>query len=155
MRTLHLGPTARRVVRFAAGLVNPLTLLVAGRRWMPIVGVLIHRGRASGRVYSTPLGMRHLGDSFVMPLTFSESAAWYRNIRATGWGVVRYMGREYTLVSPEVIDYAAAAPAFPRYELLQFRIIGINEYLRMRQAPSGWSPRSSLIGASGAKGAES
>ncbi|HUE68680.1 MAG TPA: hypothetical protein VMP38_10890 [Candidatus Acidoferrum sp.] len=155
MRTLHLGPTARRVVRFAAGLVNPLTLLVAGRRWMPIVGVLIHRGRASGRVYSTPLGMRHLGDSFVMPLTFSESAAWYRNLRATGWGVVRYMGREYTLVSPEVIDYAAAAPAFPRYELLQFRIIGINEYLRMRQAPSGWSPRSSLIGASGAKGAES
>ena len=155
MRTLHLGPTARRVVRFAAGLVNPLTLLVAGRRWMPIVGVLIHRGRASGRVYSTPLGMRHLGDSFVMPLTFSESAAWYRNIRATGWGVVRYMGREYTLVSPEVIDYAAAAAAFPRYELLQFRLIGINEYLRMRQAPSGWSPRSSLIGASGAKGAES
>jgi deazaflavin-dependent oxidoreductase (nitroreductase family) len=140
MRTLHLGPTARRAVRFAAGLINPLTLLVAGRRWMPIVGVLIHRGRASGRVYSTPLGMRHLGDSFVMPLTFSESAAWYRNIRAAGWGVVRYMGREYTLVSPEVIDYAAAAPAFPRYELLQFRLIGINEYLRMRQAPSGWSP---------------
>jgi deazaflavin-dependent oxidoreductase (nitroreductase family) len=140
MRTLHLGPTARRVVRFAAGLINPLTLLVAGRRWMPIVGVLVHRGRTSGRMYSTPLGMRHLGDSFVMPLTFSESAAWYRNIRAAGWAVVRYMGREYTLVSPEVIDYAAAAPAFPRYELLQFRLLGINEYLRMRQAPSGWSP---------------
>jgi deazaflavin-dependent oxidoreductase (nitroreductase family) len=137
MRTLRLGPTARRVVRFAARLINPLTLLVAGRRWMPIVGVLVHRGRTSGRMYSTPLGMRHLGDSFVMPLTFSESAAWYRNIRAAGWAVVRYMGREYTLVSPEVIDYAAAAPAFARYELLQFRLIGINEYLRMRQAPSG------------------
>ncbi len=140
MRTLHLGSTARRVVRFAAGLINPLTLLVAGRRWMPIVGVLVHRGRTSGRMYSTPLGMRHLGDSFVMPLTFSESAGWYRNILAAGWGVVRYMGREYTLVSPEVIDYASAAPAFPRYELLQFRLVGINEYLRMRQAPSGWSP---------------
>jgi deazaflavin-dependent oxidoreductase (nitroreductase family) len=140
MRTLHLGPTARRAVRLTAGLINPLTLLVAGRRWMPIVGVLVHRGRTSGRTYSTPLGMRHLGDTFVMPLTFSESAAWYRNIRAAGWAVVRYMGREYTLVSPEVIDYAAAAPAFPRYELLQFRLVGINEYLRMRQAPSGWSP---------------
>jgi deazaflavin-dependent oxidoreductase (nitroreductase family) len=140
MRTLHLGATARRVVRFAAGLINPLTLLVAGRRWMPIVGVLVHQGRTSGRIYSTPLGMRHLGDSFVMPLTFSESAAWYRNITAAGWGVVRYMGRQYTVVSPEVIDYAAAAPAFPRYELLQFRLVGINEYLRMRRAPSGWSP---------------
>jgi deazaflavin-dependent oxidoreductase (nitroreductase family) len=140
MRTLHLGPTARRVVRFGARLINPLTLLVAGRRWMPIVGVLVHRGRTTGRLYSTPLGMRRLGDSFVMPLTFSEGAAWYRNVRAAGWGAVRYMGREYTLVSPEVIDYAAAAPAFPRYELLQFRLVGINEYLRMRQAPSGWSP---------------
>ncbi|HEV2476445.1 MAG TPA: nitroreductase [Candidatus Dormibacteraeota bacterium] len=140
MRTLHLGPTARRVVRFAARLINPLTLLVAGRRWMPIVGVLVHPGRTSGRLYSTPLGMRHLGDSFVMPLTFSEGAAWYRNVRAAGWGAVRYMGRQYTLVSPEVIDYATAAPAFPRYELLQFRLVGINEYLRMRQAPSGWSP---------------
>jgi deazaflavin-dependent oxidoreductase (nitroreductase family) len=140
MRTLRLGPTARRLVRFAARLINPLTLLVAGRRWMPIVGVLVHRGHNSGRLYSTPLGMRHLGDSFVMPLTFSESAAWYRNVRAAGWCVVRYRGREYTLVSPEVIDYAAAAPAFPHYELLQFRVVGINEYLRMRQAPSGWSP---------------
>ena len=140
MRTLHLGPTARSVVRFAAGLINPLTLLVAGRRWMPIVGVLGHQGRVSGRMYHSPLGMRHLGDSFVMPLTFGESAAWYRNIRAAGWCVVRYMGRDYTLVRPEVIDYAAAAPAFPRYELLQFRLVGINEYLRMRQAPSGWSP---------------
>jgi deazaflavin-dependent oxidoreductase (nitroreductase family) len=140
MRTLHLGPTARRVVRFGARLINPLTLLVAGRRWMPIVGVLVHRGRTTGRLYSTPLGMRRLGDSFVMPLTFSEGAAWYRNVRAAGWGAVRYMGREYTLVNPEVIDYAAAAPAFPRYELLQFRLVGINEYVRMRQAPSGWSP---------------
>ena len=140
MRTLHLGPTARRIVRFAARLINPLTLLVAGRRWMPIVGVLIHTGRRTGRAFSTPLGMRHHGDTFVMPLTFSESAAWYRNVRAAGSAVVRYMGHEYTLVDPEVIDYAEAAPAFPRYELLQFRLVGINEYLRMRQARSGSSP---------------
>jgi hypothetical protein len=140
MRTLHLGPTARRAIRFAAGLINPLTLLVAGRRWMPIVGVLIHQGRISRRTYSTPLGMRRLGDAFFMPLTFSTNAAWYRNVRAAGWCVVRYMGREYNLVSPEVVDYATAAPAFPRYELLQFRLVGINEYLRMRAAPSGWSP---------------
>jgi hypothetical protein len=26
-------------------------------------------------------------------------------------------------------------------ELLQFRLVGINEYLRLRLAPSGWSPR--------------
>ena len=138
-RSINLGPRARRVVRFFARFINPLTLLIAGRRWMPIVGVIRHRGRKSGRIYATPLGMRPLGDSFVMPRTFSDNAAWYLNVRAAGWCVVRYRGHDYTLIEPEVIDYAAAAPAFPRYELLQFRLVGIAEYLRMRQAPAGWS----------------
>jgi EmrB/QacA subfamily drug resistance transporter len=40
------------------------------------------------------------------------------------------------VIEPEVVDYATARHAFPRYELLQFRLIGINEYLRLRRAPS-------------------
>jgi deazaflavin-dependent oxidoreductase (nitroreductase family) len=140
MRQLKLGTRTRRAVRYLAHLINPVVLLLAGRRWMPIVGILRHRGRVSGRMYATPLGMRPLGDTFVMPRTFGEDAAWYRNVLAAGWCVVTYKGRDNTLLSPEVIDYAAAAPAFPRYELLQFRLVGINEYLRMRQAPAGWSP---------------
>jgi deazaflavin-dependent oxidoreductase (nitroreductase family) len=121
------------VIRFVARFVNPLTLVIAGRRWMPVVGVLHHRGRTSGRMYATPLGMRRLGDAFFMPLTFSESAAWYRNVRAAGTCDVTYLGRRHTLIDPRVVDYASAAPAFPRYELWQFRLVGINEYLVMRK----------------------
>ncbi len=99
---------------------------------MRIVGVIRHRGRKSGRIHATPLGMRRLGDSFVMPLTFGDRAAWYRNVAAAGSCEVTYMGRDYTLTDPEVIDYETAAPAFPRYELLQFRFVGIAQYLRMR-----------------------
>jgi deazaflavin-dependent oxidoreductase (nitroreductase family) len=131
---IRLGPRTRRVVRSVARFVNPVTLQIAGRRWMPIVGILHHRGRSSGRAYATPLGMRHFGNSFVMPRTFGENAAWYLNVLAAGGCVVTYLGKDYTLVEPEVIDYTAAAPAFPRYERLQFRLIGINEYLRLRIA---------------------
>ena len=134
-RTIRLGPSARSIVRFLARFINPITLLVAGRSWMPIVGVIRHRGRRSGRLYATPLGMRRLGDSFFMPRTFSENAAWYLNVKAAGSCVVMYKGHDYTLVEPEVVDYATAAPAFPRYELWQFRLVGITEYLRMRVAP--------------------
>jgi len=139
VNAIRLGPRARAIVRAAARLINPLILLVAGRRWMPILGILRHRGRVSGRMYATPLGMRPLGTSFFMPRTFGENAAWYRNVLAAGWCVVTYKGRDYTLVGPEVVDYASAAPAFPRYELVQFRLVGINEYLRLKQAPAGWS----------------
>ena len=132
VRSLRLGPRTRAVIRFVARFVNPLALLVAGRRWMPVLGVLHHRGRRSGHVYATPLGMRRLGDTFVMPLTFSESAGWYRNVQAAGTCEVTYLGRRRALVDPRVVDYAVAAPAFPRYELWQFRLVGINEYLVMR-----------------------
>jgi EmrB/QacA subfamily drug resistance transporter/deazaflavin-dependent oxidoreductase (nitroreductase family) len=132
---IYLGPRARRVVRFAARFVNPLVLLVAGRRWMPVVGILRHRGRRSGREYATPIGMRPLGDGFVIPRTFSDNAAWYLNVKAAGEGRITYLGRHYRVVEPEVVDYATAKPAFPRYELAQFRLIGINEYMRLRVLP--------------------
>ena len=140
---INLGPRARSAVRGAARLINPIILLIAGRRWMPVLGVLHHRGRSSGRMYETPLGMRPLGNAFVIPRTFGEKADWYLNVHAAGWGVATYRGRDYTLIEPEVVDYATAAPAFPRYELLQFRLVGINEYLRLRQAPAGWSESTS------------
>ena len=139
INSLTLGPRARRVIRFVAGIVNPLVLLVAGRRWMPVVGILQHRGRRSGRMYATPIGMRPLGDTFVIPRTFSDNAAWYQNIKAEGGATVKYLGRTYRLADPQVVDYATARPAFPRYELLQFRLIGINEYLRLRVADANYA----------------
>lgn len=132
---IYLGPRARRVVRFAARFVNPLVLLVAGRRWMPVVGILRHRGRRSGREYATPIGMRPLGDGFVIPRTFSDNAAWYQNVKSAGGGRITYLGRNYRVVEPEVVDYATARSAFPRYELAQFRLIGINEYMGLRALP--------------------
>lgn len=130
----NLGPRTQRAIRWVARFVNPMVLAIAGRRWMPVVGVLRHRGRRSGRLYATPLGMRRLGDSFVFPLTFREDSAWYQNVRAAGSGSVTYKGRDYDLIEPQVVDYKAAAPAFPRYERLQFELIGISQYLRMRIA---------------------
>jgi len=132
---INLGSRARRAVRFVAALVNPIVVLIAGRSWMPIVGILRHRGRRSGRTYTTPIGMRRLGDNFVIPRTFGDNSAWYLNIKTAGNAAVKYLGHTYHLVEPEVVDYTTAKPTFPRYELVLFRLIGINEYLRLRIAP--------------------
>ena len=125
---INLGPSTRRAIRAVARFVNPPVLAIAGKRHMPIVGIVHHRGVKTGRSYATPLGVRRLGDGFVMPLTFSEAALWYRNTVAAAGCVITYLGADHDAAAPEVIG-AMGAKAFPRYEQLLFRIIGINEYL--------------------------
>ena len=130
---LRLGPRTRRVIRSAARLVNPVVLRIAGRRHMPVVGILHHRGRKTGRAYATPLGIRPAAaGGFVMPLTFGEAAGWYRNIVAAGWCVITWRGQDHTVTNPVIVDRTTALPAFPRYERLALRAIGINQFLWLR-----------------------
>jgi deazaflavin-dependent oxidoreductase (nitroreductase family) len=113
-------------------------LRIAGRRHMPIVGVVHHRGRKTGREYATPLGVRAApGGGFVMPLTFGHASQWYQNILAAGGCVITYRGADHPVAGPVVVDRATAGPGYPRYERLALRLIGINEFLWLADAHDG------------------
>jgi len=134
---LRLGPRARRLIRSVAKVVNPLVLRLAGRRHVPVLGILHHRGRRTGREYATPLGIRPAADGgFVMPLTFGEAAGWYRNIRAAGSCVITWRGSDHTVTDPVIVDGATALPAFPRYERLALRLIGVRQFVWLRSPPA-------------------
>src|SRR5215469_18866928 len=110
---IRLGPRARRLIRAVARVVNPLVLRIGGRRHMPIVGIVHHRGRRTGRAYATPLGVRPAaGGGFVIPLTFSDASHWYQNIRAAGGCVITYQGTGHTVAGPVIVGRAAAGPAY-------------------------------------------
>ena len=132
---IRLGPRVRRVIRAVARVVNPLVLRIAGRRHMPILGIVHHRGRKSGRMYATPLGVRPApGGGYVMPLTFSEASHWYQNIVAAGGCVITHRGADHAVTAPIVVDRATAAPAYPRYERVALRLIGVNEFVLLTDA---------------------
>jgi deazaflavin-dependent oxidoreductase (nitroreductase family) len=134
---IHFGPRARRLIRAVAQVVNPLVLHVAGRRHMPILGIVHHRGRKTGRLYATPLGVRPTpSGGFVVPLTFSDASHWYQNIRAAGSCVITYQGVDHTVAAPTVVDRATAGPAYPRYERLALRLIGVNEFVLLTDTPA-------------------
>src|ERR671936_2777445 len=116
----------------AARPFNRLVLLLAGTRFLPLYGVIEHRGRRSGQTFRTPVVVRPTSDGFIVPMPWGERTDWYRNVKAAGECVIRWKGRDYPMVQPEVIDAAAAATAFGAFERVFISRLGIEHCLRLR-----------------------
>lgn len=127
---------AHFMLRLGTRILNPLILSFAGSRHMPMFAVINHQGRRSGRTYTTPVGARKTADGFIIPLTFGNQADWFRNVQAVGACVIRWKGADYQLVEPEVIDWATARPSFYPLERVMVPVIGIEQFVRLRNAPA-------------------
>jgi deazaflavin-dependent oxidoreductase (nitroreductase family) len=137
----------RAIDRVRMSLIRPLTrilnrriLALAGGGGVRAFAVIHHRGRRSGRAYTTPVGARPMADGFVIPLSFGEGADWCVNVLAAGGCVIEWNGAMYALVAPEVVGRAQARSAFGAREWLALRLMGIGRYLRLRHAPTGDEP---------------
>ena len=135
MSQSHSAPRpARSRLLSAARLFNRLVLLLAGTRFLPLYGVITHRGRRSGKLFRTPVVVRPTSEGFIVPMPWGEGTDWYRNVRAAGECVIRWKDRDYPVVGPEVIDDAAvAAPSFSALERAMMTRLGIRQALRLRR----------------------
>ena len=128
---------AHAVMRAGSRRLNPFIVSIAGSRHMPLLGIIHHRGRRSGRSYRTPLVARPTKDGFVLPLTFGEKADWFRNVQAAGGCTVRWKSVDHPLIEPEVVDWATVRSAFSPLERVLVPVIGIEQFVRLRHAPAG------------------
>jgi len=79
--------TRIRILRpFTTRVVNPIARRFAGR--MPAFGVLIYRGRRSGRTYHTPINVFRRGDLYLFALTYGADVDWVRMRRADPDGAI-------------------------------------------------------------------
>lgn len=131
-----LATVLRNSLSVGTHLLNPLTLALAGSQRLPLLAVIHHRGRRSGRPYATPVGARPTADGFVIPLTFGERTDWFRNVLAAGGCVIRWHGVEYPVIEPEVVDWATARAACSPVERILMPLIGIEQFVRLRHAPA-------------------
>jgi deazaflavin-dependent oxidoreductase (nitroreductase family) len=127
---------AHALLRAGTRHLNPLMLSLAGSRRLPMLAVIHHRGRRSGRSYTTPVVARPTKNGFVISLTFGEQADWFRNVQAAGGCIVRWKGVDYPLIDPEVVDWAAARSAFSPVERVLVPVIGIEHFVRLHHAPA-------------------
>ena len=67
------------------------------------LGLIVHRGRRSGRTYQTPVTTFPTESGFIIALTYgAENTDWVKNVRAAGGCELRTRGRVLRLDSPHV-----------------------------------------------------
>ena len=124
---------AWRLHGVATRYVDPVLRPLARR--LPAFGVVIHRGRTSGRVYETPVNVFREGEAYLFFLTYGSDAQWVKNIVAAGSCSLETRGRVVQLVEPELVTDPELRPAPQPARFIERRLAGVTQYLRMREVP--------------------
>ncbi|MTE21007.1 nitroreductase family deazaflavin-dependent oxidoreductase [Streptomyces sp. TRM43335] len=113
-------PINRRVARFNRRIANRFVGPVLSR--MPGFGKVHHRGRKSGREYTTPVKLFRQGEKIVITLPYGPGSDWVRNVLAAGGCEITTRGRRLRLTDPVVFsdDGRTPMPAITRRILSRF-----------------------------------
>jgi deazaflavin-dependent oxidoreductase (nitroreductase family) len=114
---------------FTTRVFNPFSRLFV--RWLPGFGLLVYRGRRSGRTYRTPMNVFRNGDRWVFALTYGSEVQWVKNVLAAGEAAVEVRRSRIRLVEPELLvdPHRRLVPQPVRFFLGLMRV---SEFLRMR-----------------------
>ena len=114
---------------FTTHVFNPLSRLFV--QWLPWFGLLVYRGRTSGRRYRTPMNAFRHGDQWIFALTYSSDVQWVKNVLASGEAELIVRRTTYRLRDPELfVDPDRRLMPFGIRQLLG--LLRVSEFLRMR-----------------------
>jgi deazaflavin-dependent oxidoreductase (nitroreductase family) len=111
-----------------AGL-NRLTRHVAP--WAPGMGLIVHRGRRSGRRYETPVQVFPAEDGYVIALTYGPGADWTKNVLAAGGCELRTRGRTVQLTEPRLYRDETRQRIRPA-ERQMLRLLRVTDFLELK-----------------------
>jgi deazaflavin-dependent oxidoreductase (nitroreductase family) len=94
-------PAPRWMARVNRRVTNRVLGRLATRA--PGFGVIVHRGRRSGRAYRTPVNVFTAPAGFVVALTYGTGAGWVRNVMAAGGCALETRGRRLVLGAPRLV----------------------------------------------------
>jgi deazaflavin-dependent oxidoreductase (nitroreductase family) len=101
---------------------------------MPGFGVVVHRGRRSGRLYQTPVNVFATEDGHVLALTDGPDTGWTKNVLAARGCELRTRGRAIRLTSPRLFHDEARRGIRP-LERQVLRVTGIAGFLSLKTVP--------------------
>jgi deazaflavin-dependent oxidoreductase (nitroreductase family) len=117
--------------------LRPLTTNVFNRlsrplaRWLPGFGILVYRGRKSGKAYRTPINVFRHGDEYVLALTYGSDVQWVKNVVAAGGTELVTRGQTVRLVEPHLfVDPGRAS--MPQPVRFFLGLMRVTEFMRLR-----------------------
>ena len=131
------GPSmvVRLTIKPMSKVLNPLVSKMAGRKHVGWAAQVHHRGRLTGRAYTTTAGARVSDGAIWIPLTFGTRSDWCRNVLAAGECGVRWKGLDYTGSDPVVFDrptaMSIAKTLFKLPERGAMHAMGIKHFIRL------------------------
>jgi deazaflavin-dependent oxidoreductase (nitroreductase family) len=103
---------------------------------MPGMGVVVHVGRKTGRVYRTPVLVFQQGDRFVIALTYGRESEWVRNVVAQGGCELEAGGHRLRLTNPHLYrdERRRAVPGFVR---IMLGVLNVSDFLELTVQEKG------------------
>jgi len=127
-------PIPRIVRQWNKAGLNRVTKHIAP--WAPCMGVVIHRGRRSGRLYQTPVNVFAAKDGYVFALTYGPDTDWVKNVLAAGGCELRTRGHALRLTSPRLYHDQSRRGIRP-VERQVLRLIGVADFLCLQTVLAG------------------
>ena len=104
-------------------------------QWLPGLGVVVHRGRKTGRPYRTPVNVfpRPAG-RYVLALTYGSDTDWVKNVMAAGGCELLTRGRHIELTAPRLFHDGdrSETPVVGRTLL---GLLHVYDFLELRTVP--------------------
>ncbi|TMQ92370.1 nitroreductase family deazaflavin-dependent oxidoreductase [Actinomadura soli] len=121
-------PIPKFVARVNRVATNRVTGLFAGRA--PGWGIVLHKGRRTGRVHRTPINIFREPGGYVAALTYGTDSDWVKNTVAAGGCDLEWRGKRVRLTDPRIVHDPArkAVPAAVRPIL---GLAGVNDFLHL------------------------
>lgn len=117
--------------------VNKLALNRVTRplfRWLPGMGVVVHRGRRSGGQYQTPVNVfPRPGGRYVVALTYGLDTDWLKNVLAAGGCELLTGGRQIELTSPRLF-HDEARREIRVVERFALGLLHVHDFLELQAA---------------------
>jgi deazaflavin-dependent oxidoreductase (nitroreductase family) len=93
------------------------------------MGVIVHAGRKTHRLYRTPVLVFRRGGTFVIALTYGQESQWVQNVLAQGGCDLDNAGRTMHLTHPRIV-HDEERRLMPAPVRLILRLLNVSDFLQ-------------------------